>query len=615
MHAKPALDFRRQDTCFDPHWYRTAHPDLSLKAPGEALIDYVYEGWRQGRAPNADFSIEWYFERYPKVRAAVAAGTLAGPYHDFLLRRAQGLPRRGSPATVIVGADLSGMGGNEAMSLPRLAARAPGWDFHVVAPAGRLTEARMGANVRFHLTRATAPPIDLWLTFAEEQAGVRLIEDPAGEASTAVIARWGETPSTDTLDQTLAILRRLLLRNRVVLPTRRIDSGPLHVDPDRVRGLRLIVRRRARGHWGGGVVLWQDAKPLAELPPAADRPRTALVAASGRGPLWLTVSDGQEVEIRPTAPSIETVDIIVLGTVIHERRCWRRTLECLSNLPAQCRVLAVGMPTSLGEPPSVSRHTSLTDAVLAGDRPAVLLPAGVEPFPHLTTQIPDALAECARSFRAPTALRHADGHLTTRRWPEAGADTPTDPRFVHRWKRFDVMVLTPSERRSVAADGRMPNLAVRTDQCFTAIDVDLLRRPPRPLPALAPRWIKLDARPDGAVLGALRLSSRGFSAGGRLLISGNTRDALDAPCAIIAWASRTARGKPLAQLEMPKSGRFVLEVTLSAEAVAAGTIQILPTGTWLTRQDIEDPRPILFKLDAVRYRPPSSSPSASSRSR
>jgi hypothetical protein len=81
---------------FDAAFYCANNPDV-VAAGVDPLIHFLYEGWRQGRNPEAGFSIAFYLKTYPDV-----AETGVNPYYHYLItgqrEGRQPLPTSAAPA-------------------------------------------------------------------------------------------------------------------------------------------------------------------------------------------------------------------------------------------------------------------------------------------------------------------------------------------------------------------------------------------------------------------------------------------------------------------------------------------------------------------------------------
>ena len=610
MTGRPALDFRLDADRFDARWYRSAYPDLPPGDDDAALAHFVDIGSREGRRPNADFAADWYLAAYPKAAAAVAEGRLDGPYHDYLLRLRDRLPRRPSPARVSVGVDLTGADPQLADLALQLAERAPGWQFWLLAPPGSLPAGAAGANVSIAADAGRLSPIDLWL-----DPGPPIDAPAAGfrKALPTLMGQLGLSPtdrSPAALEQTLEALRRVLVADCPLVPVDRRSSGPVHLDPDRVPGLRLVVRRLDPAPRGGGVVLRNEHGIVAELPPPTSGPLTSRLAAGATGSLWLTLSDGLAVELAPADPPAPGIDLIVAGGAGRTPNAWQRTVESVAALAGIDRLIAVAPPAGLALPTGTESFGSLAEALGRDPAPAMLVPAGVRPFPQAATQALGRLDDHPCSYAAASAIRHPDGHLAP--WPD---DPAGDPGLYARWRRARVAVLTADERRRAAgllSDGGRWSLPAAGDAtALAAIDVDAWPLRASRQPGLAPGWMRHDARPDGGVLGRLRLHGNPLAAGGLLLLAGRTDGTLAAPCPLAARSAGGAR--VIDRFVLPATGEFVWPIDLPT---GAGSIEIAPDGPWRTAQHGPDARPLLFRLSGVRYRPSGSSrPRDASRSR
>ncbi|MEQ9330039.1 hypothetical protein [Thalassobaculum sp.] len=610
MTGRPALDFRLDADRFDAHWYRSAYPDLAPGDAAAALAHFVDIGSREGRQPNADFAAEWYLATHPKAAAAVSEGRLDGAYHDYLRRLRDRLPRRPFPAKVTLGVDLTGADPHLEDLALQLAANAPGWQFWLLAPPGRLPIGAAGANVSIEADADRLPPIDLWLDLGPPvdtpAAGVR-------KSLPALMGQIGLAPtdrSPAALEQTLEALRRMLVEDCPLVPADRRSSGPIHLDSDRVPGLRLVVRRLAPSPRGGGVVLRGEHGIVAELPPPTVGSLTSRLAIEAPGDLWLTVSEGLAVELAPADPPAPGLDLIVAGGAGRTPTAWQRTVEAVAALAGTGRMIAVAPPRGLALPAGAESAGSLAEALGRGPAPTMLVPAGVRPFPQAVAQALACLDERRVSYAAASAIRHPDGHLAP--WPD---DPAADPGLYARWRRARVAVLTADERRHAAGllseGGRWKLPAAGEAAALAAIDVGAWPLRASRQPALAPGWMRHDARPDGGVLGGLRLHGEPLSAGGLLLLTGRADGMLAAACPLVARSAGDAR--TIDRFELPATGEFVWPIDLPS---GAGSIEIAPDGPWRTAQDDPDARPLLFRLSSIRYRPSGSSrPREASRSR
>ena len=119
------------------------------------------------------------------------------------------------------------------------------------------------------------------------------------------------------------------------------------------------------------------------------------------------------------------------------------------------------------------------------------------------------------------------------------------------------------------------------------------------------------------VLGRLRLQGRQLADAGRILLDGSTAGALAETCHVQATVLRRgSHAEPIAGLTLPASGDFAWPIDLPTGLRAADTLVIAPMGRWMTAQDSVDPRPVLFRLQSVRYQPEGSiNPRAASRER
>jgi len=614
MTGRPPLDFRRSADRFDAEWYRSAYPDLPPGGPEAALAHFVDIGSYEGRQPNPDFAAEWYLERYPRAAAAVAEGRLTGAFHDYLLRRHQGLPRFAAPPAVTVGVSLAAAGAEQAATLLRLAARAPGWGFWLLAPPGSLPDGETAPNVSIVASPDELPPLDLWLRLGDDSPPPDVAPDPA----TLSLPLGSPLPSPDSLDRTLEALRSRLVADRSVVPACRTDSGPVHVNSRRVSALRLTVRRHGIGPSGGGVVLRDARGIVAELPPVADVPLTATVDVRGLGDLWLTVSRGPRVDLAPAdPPPARPMDLIVAGHGGQDRSTWQRTLESVAAVAPAERIVMVD-PPRLALPEATRACRSLADALALNSRPALTVPVGVRLFPQAVADAAAHLAEDGRSIASFPAIRHPDGHLAP--WPVR--DRSVDPTLFAIWERGCVALLSTAGRRraaELAARGGAWHPEAAGDLALAALQPDAWPARLQARSGLAPDWLKLDCRPDGAVLGRLRLKGARLADGGRLILTGRTDGALAAPCPTVVQHSGRRGGGPsetIGRLTLPASGVFAWTVDLPAGSQATDGLEIVPEGDWQTAQDSPDPRPRLFHLVSIAYRPPPSiRPSARSRSR
>lgn len=620
MAERPPLDFRAAADSFDAEWYRDAYPEVAATDDPAVLAHYVEAGAREGRRPNRDFDPDWYLERYPKVAREIAAGRLCGPYHDYLLRRRQELPRRPAPAAVSVAMDLSQAAPAAVELVIALADRAPGWDFCLLAPSGHLPAGALAANTILVPSVDRLPPVDLWLDLAPGQLSSTMPQGLiAAPGQTMKLPHDPADRSSAALDRTLESLREALLSSCPLVPVARCASGPVHLDPDRVSGLHIVVRRLDAGWSGGGVVLRADTVgTVAELPPPGDAPLETVVDVRGVGSLRMTVSPGVLVELAPAAVPGDRIDVIVTARAGTSHRSWQRTLDAAAAMRPAGRLLTVDAPVRLAMPAGVENHSSLADALTLRSRPALLLPVGVRPFPQAAGQALSLLAAGRRSCTVRSAIRHPDGHLAC--YPDLPGPAARDQAIF--WRHGQVTVLSAAGRRQAArrlAAGGSWTPAEAKATSLAAIDAGA--RPPRlqRQPKRGPKWLQLDACPDGAVLGRLRLRGAHLADGGSLVLTGHTDGALAAPCRVAARSATPGAGDiVIARFRLPESGSFAWPIELPEGVDATNTIEIRPDGAWLTAQDTRDPRPVLFRLDAVFYRPPaaaSMSPSAISRSR
>lgn len=625
MSARRPIDYRRTADRFDPNWYVGAHPDLpgTVVGPDTALSHFVTIGSREGRHPNADFDPRWYLERYPKVMAAITDGRLCGAYHDYLRRAREGQPRLPAPATAMVGADLSGADTSLVDTLIRLTDRAPGWEFWIVAPAGLLPTAPTGPHVRVVPTPDALPSVDLWLELTDTSPSPR----QATRTDLAPLMQsLGHAPtdrSPAALDQTLEALRCRMLIERPVVPASRYDSGPVHVDRERVSYLHVLVRSIGPVPSSGGIVLKTATGILAEMPPPSGVSVSTIVETHGAAELWLTVSRGLAVDLTPTELSSRPFDLILTGRPGQRLETWRRSVDAAMILRPVGTVTLVDPPKSLAVPTGAGTQPTFAAARVDRRRPALVVPIGVRLFPQAVTQALSAFASPIRTLTVPSAIRHPDGHLAA--WPETGF--AGDPGLIARWNRGHVTILAAAESQHAPSNGAAFSHQDPTPPAMAslgALDHDawparLARRP-----SLAPEWMRLDVRPDGAVIGRLQLRGRRIAEGGRVVLTGNTDGVLAAPCPVAARSRRTPAGAKtvvdaFAFFTLPKTGGFAWVIDLPGGATGCDTIEIAPEGPWITAPGDRDPRPVLFRLESVRYQPPSAAastnPSASRRAR
>jgi hypothetical protein len=620
MTGRPPLDFRRSADRFDADWYRSAYPDLPAGDADAALAHFVDIGSHEGRQPNPDFAADWYLQHYPRAAAAVAEGRLTGAYHDYLLRRRQELPRLAGPPAVAVGVSLADAGPHGAAIVLRLAARAPGWGFWLLAPPGTLPDGAAGPNVAFVSSPDELPPLDLWLRFGD--GPLPAPPDAPPDPAALSLPLGSPVPTPDGLDRTLETLRRRLLAVRPVVPACRTDSGPMHIDGRRVAALRLTVRRHGGdplggGPLGGGVVLRDSCGIVAELPPATDEPLAATVDVRGLCDLRMTVSRGLRVDLAPAdPPPARPLDLIVTGHGGQGRPAWQRTLESVAAVAA-AESLVVVAPPRLALPDGTRTCGSLADALAVARRPALVVPVGVRLFPQAVDDALAGLARDGRSILSFPAIRHPDGHLAP--WPQG--DRLVDPALFASWERGCVILFSTGGRRraaGLAAHGRAWRPEPARGVAFAALLPEAWPSRLKVRRDRAPDWLRLDARPDGAVLGRLRLKGRRLAEGGTLILTGRTDGALAAPCRVVVRRpDRPGAGPPdvIGRLTLPAAGSFAWAIELPGGPKASDTIEIVPQGGWQTVQDSPDSRPRLFQLGSVAYRPPPIRPSASSRSR
>lgn len=614
MSSRRPVDFRLAAERFDPKWYRHAHPDIEAALSGgeTALGHYVEFGDREGRPPNPDFNPSWYLEHYPAVRAAIARGQIAGAFHDYLRRAGLGTPRRPGPATAIVGAMLTGADPILVATLLGLAGRAPGWEFWLLAPPGGLPPGPAGPNLRFVATEAELPGIDLWIGLGGDSVSI-----PAGSraALAPLMESLGHAPadrSAAALDRVLERLRAQLLADCPVLPASRRDSGPVHVDRRRVERLRLASRTIGRPASAGGIVLRTRQRIIAEIPPP-DGSAATVVDLGEPGELWVTVSGGLAVDFAAADRPDATVDVILRAGHGSGVDLWRVSVRAAAALRPALSLLLVDPPPGLELPEHAVAVPSLAAALAAHARPALLVPVGVELFPQAATQGLDALADGVDRAFAPSALRHPDGHLVP--WSAGRLDHDRDHR--RHWERAGVAVLSAAARQRGAP--RRARAAAGTAFALGAVDATAWPVRFASQPSRAPDWLHLDCRPDGAVIGRLRLRGARLAEGGRIIVYGSMVETLAGPCEVRAeTARRGAEAAVITALALPPTGGFAWPIDLPAGLRATDTIVIAPAGRWITAQGSEDPRPVLFRVEQIRYRPAgsgSSRPSASRRAR
>lgn len=614
MPESRPLEYRVDADRFDADWYRRHYPDVesALAGGATALGHYVEVGAGEERHPNPEFRPDWYLERHPRVREAVAAGRLAGAFHDYLLRRAQGLPRPAAPATAILAADLRNADPWLATTLLRLAGRAPGWDFWLVAPPPGLPAGPAGVNLRLVDSPGELPPVDAWIGVGGRPppAGLDIPLAPLMQA----LGLGPADRSAHALDRVLERLRALLLAGRAVLPAGRRGSGPVHVDRDRVRLLRLEVTGAGTpAIAGGGVVLRRGGRIVAELPPMPTGAATVADPGPAGGLLWLTVSRGLTVHLRPAAPPPVAVEVILHGRPGQGAADWQRSLTAAAALPGRAALVLADPPAGLEPGDGAVVLPSLAAALAAHPGAALLVPAGVALFPQATLQAADMIASGIAAGVVRPAMRHPDGHLAAWR-PERLAH---DPEHDRRWRRAGVTLLSAEARRHgagalspIVAPVAAPDVAP-----FGCVDPTAWPSRLATQPALAPGRLRLDCRPGGAVLGRLRV--RGAGPGGRLLLAGATAGALADPCRVVATVERRGAGTAvIAGFTLPAAAEFAWPIDLPGDLGAADTVAVAPVGSWVTDQTSGDPRPVLFRLRAVRYRPSGATmPRASRRSR
>lgn len=610
MPERRPVDFRLAADRLDLDWYGRENPDLADAQAGSwSLFGHHLDfGAREGRRPNDGFSPEWYLERYPKVRAAIIEGRLAGAFHDYLLRIREGMPRRAGPATAVVAATLAGADPPLVSTLLRLAERAPGWEFWLVAPPGSLPPDQAAANLRFVATEEELPPIDLRIGLggAAMPAGTSVEIAPLLEALGLAPAER----SADALDCVLEHLRERLIAACPVIPAGRRDSGPVHVDVGRVAGLR-VMSRPAGGHAAtASAVLQAAGRVIAEIPPSVDGTAT-FVDLDGSCTFQITLSLGLAVDFSPAPPPVAAIDLILTAPPGSDIAAWRRSIEAAALCP-HAGLLLAAPPPGLEPPAGAVVLPTRAAALAAADRPALLVPAGVALFPQAAGQALDMIIAGTDVAVVGSAMRHPDRHLAS---CPAGS-LAGDRDHARRWARAGVTVLSAgARRRRVEGPEAADPLPDGARAALGAVDATTWPKRLMVRPALAPDWIRLDCRPDGAVLGRLRLRGRYFAEAGRVVIHGSTVDALAEPCRVqAALLRRGARELPIAGLTLPASSGFAWPIDLPSGLRSTDTLLITPVGRWMTAQDTVDPRPVLFRLQSVRYRPGGSiSPRAASR--
>jgi len=613
MPERRPVDFRLDADRLDLDWYGRENPDLvDPNADSGSLFRHHLEfGAREGRRPNDGFSPEWYLERYPKVRTAITEGRLAGAFHDYLLRIGQDVRRRAGPATAIVAATLTGADPLLVATLLRLAERAPGWEFWLVAPPGSLPPDPAAANLRFVATVEELPAIDL-------RIGIGGGATPSGASVDlpSLLETLGPAcseRSADALDRVLEHLRERLIAECPVIPAGRRDSGPVHVDVGRVAGLRVSTRQ-AGGHAAtASAVLEAAGRVIAEIPPSADGTAT-VVDIDGSCALWITLSLGLAVDFAPAPPPVAALDVILTALPGSDIAAWRRSIEAAAMLCPHAGLLLAAPPPGLDPPAGAVVLPTRAAALAAADRPALLVPAGVALFPQAAGRALEMIIAGTDVAVVGSAMRHSDRHLAIR----SAGSLAGDRDHARRWARASVTVLSAGARRLRAQvpDAAAPLRDV-ANAALGAVDASAWPKRLKVRPELAPDWLRLDCRPDGAVLGRLRLRGPRFAEAGRIVIHGSTADALAEPCQVQAVVLRRgARDLPIAGITLPASGGFAWPINLPAGLRSTDTLLITPLDRWMTAQDTVDPRPVLFRLQSVRYRPDGEiSPRAASRER
>lgn len=607
--APRRLEFRSAAGRFDRHWYLDQYADLEGDAadPLFALSHYATIGHAEGRRPNPDFDEDWYRRQYPSVARKIEAGELCNGFHDYLQRATQNQHRLPGPTNAVIGIDVARARPSQIELSMRMASFALAWEFCVVAPFGSFPSIQTGPNVTIVDSCEHAPRVDLWLTLAEDFA-------PSSNDRVVHLPSLIEASGHDASRVPAGILYEILERLRLIIfdkcpiaPRARRSSGPLHLDLNRVQGLRITMTSLTAGRLGGGVVIRNAREDLAEFAPPAENQSEAVIDTTGFEQIEISMSDDLLVEFAPAPAPSGPMDVILVGRGSASAASWRHSLASALKAGPKGNIILSPPPATLKLDDTVLVADSLQAALALNNRPAIVVPVGVRLFPQAISQALSTLKTegQTRSLAVPLAIRHPSGHLTSWRQPKpASQPINADP-----WRDEHIIVQGTAARRRAARHAGSedwPRASITTAASLGAIGLTewtsaLTRQADR-----APAWLQLDSKSDGAVIGKLRLHANRLADGGHLVLTGDTTGLLAGPCPVLARALSSRRGAArteIAGFTLPESGTFTWKIDLLDGQQASKGVEIVTAGPWITNQRSPDPRPVLFYLEAIRYRP------------
>ncbi|MDA9976278.1 hypothetical protein N9F34_05690 [Alphaproteobacteria bacterium] len=609
MSDRLVLDFRRASG-FDRDWYIRTYGNLSGLADSvdAALVHFIGEGNDAGWRPNADFDSDWYVEKHPDLRQALASGVPHSPYLHYLHSIERGIPHLPSPTTAIIGVNLRDGSAVSIEAVARMTCRALGWRFMILAPPGVLPHGEFGPNTTIHAKVDQIGQVDLWLTLGVT-VDLPKLSFPAVrsfELGALLMSVSGSPtlPTDDHLDRALEVLRSSMVRELAVVPGARSDNGPVHVDLARVPALMVTVQTGSAGWQGGGVILRSQSGDLAEFPPSRDAIIQAPVPLCGYDGLSVTMSPGSVVSFNTCKINNRPVDIMLVSNRKQCAYLWQRSMEQAGQVYGLGRLILVNPPNSMDVLDGVEVAAGIEDGLRASESWVLIVPVGITLFRQSLGQMLHYIRRygiARRSVVFPAAIRHPSGHLVS--WRPSNESDGTETERI--WRDSTMVALTPKARRGAAAIGGYENNgdSPRHDApCLGALDPGLWRVGARRHPEIAPPWLRLTAHRDGAVVGELVLTGGPIGDGGRIVLIGNARAALAEPCEMVAVeVSRTAGHLELSRMCIPISGRFIWPINLPGPSGGARSIAIQPPGPYSTAQDSPDPRPVIFWIEAITY--------------
>ena len=590
---------------------------------------FVERGDAECRRPNRDFDPNWYKGQHPDVADAMEKGAIRGPYHHYLTCLARGIPSLPSATTAAIFVDIGGATPAMAKTTLRLVGRALGWHFQILAPAGTLPSGDISPNATIVDAIENTCHADLMLVTRQDNTPE--LDAPALSTTVclaSLMTSLGVTPIEPTdpmLDRVLNSLRLLLLERCSIVPGARVESGPVRVDLSRTSSVLVTLENIGDRNCVGGAVLRSgDGDTIAEFSPPTNLPLQVSVPVPALSAMRVTISAGLKISFARIRRSSRKADIAITGRPGLSMGLWRDCLLSALGVRDAGEIILIDPPELPDLPEDVRIEKTLEAALRGGTDWMMIVPVHVALFPQAVGQMIHAAKSGSKKTRQTVwsdlaAIRHPDGHLASWDTPRADASL----QMISAWWDSLILVLSPSARRGmVRGKSRVRDFAktaLPRHLGLGAVNIAAWRFPPRLLPRFAPAWIRLDVHDDGAAVGSLMIEGDRFERAGLVLITCDVRGSLAAPCEIIARAGD--EGQPPFEIDrmlVPTAGRFAWALTLPPTMVSPHTLEISARTTWVTAHSSSDPRPVLFWLESIIYRPPErrlTSPSASNRER